>query len=128
MDQITEFYATDIFAGCGGLSEGFEQAGFKVISQVEMDKWACETLRTRHLYYELGEYTGGCSRYNEYLREEVSRDSIIESHPDLKEMISRRVIQATFGEDKPASIYKKIERSRDFHGVPRFHILLGGPP
>lgn len=128
MNQISEFYAIDIFAGCGGLSEGFKQAGFQVISQVEMDKWATETLRTRHLYYELGKHTDRCSLYNQYLREEVSRDSIIESHPSLKEMILYRVTQATFGEDELTSIYKKIEASRTFHGAPRFHVLLGGPP
>ena len=37
----------DLFAGCGGLSEGFYRQGFKVLAHVEIDHSACETLRTR---------------------------------------------------------------------------------
>ncbi|MEP5758708.1 MAG: DNA cytosine methyltransferase [Litoreibacter sp.] len=35
----------DLFAGCGGLSLGFVEAGFKSSHFVEIDKWSCETLR-----------------------------------------------------------------------------------
>ncbi len=37
----------DLFAGAGGLSEGFNQAGFEPIAHVEMENSACNTLRTR---------------------------------------------------------------------------------
>ena len=43
----------DLFAGCGGLSEGFYQEGFKALAHVEIDNRACETLRLqmgRHGY------------------------------------------------------------------------------
>ena len=36
----------DLYAGCGGFSVGFSNAGYTVSTLVEMDKWACETLRT----------------------------------------------------------------------------------
>ena len=40
--------AVDLFAGAGGLSSGFEQAGFHVVGALEQDEIACRTLRTNH--------------------------------------------------------------------------------
>ncbi len=41
----------DLFAGAGGLSEGFFQAGFNPIAHVEMNEAAARTLETRSAYY-----------------------------------------------------------------------------
>lgn len=38
----------DSFAGAGGLSLGFSQAGFKIIGANEIDEWACETFKYNH--------------------------------------------------------------------------------
>ena len=43
----------DLFAGAGGLSEGFIQAGFSPIAHVEMNPYAAQTLETRTGYYYL---------------------------------------------------------------------------
>lgn len=38
----------DLFAGCGGLSTGFEMAGYKIPLAVEKDEWASETYKNNH--------------------------------------------------------------------------------
>lgn len=35
----------DLFAGCGGLSLGFEMAGFNVVLAIEKDEWASDTYK-----------------------------------------------------------------------------------
>ena len=38
----------DSFAGAGGFSLGFENAGFRVMGAIEIDKWAAETFELNH--------------------------------------------------------------------------------
>lgn len=38
----------DLFAGCGGFSLGFEQAGFQSVLAIEIDEWASETYSANH--------------------------------------------------------------------------------
>ena len=53
MEQKKQHTIIDLFAGAGGLSEGFIQAGFHPIAHVEMDHYACDTLRTRAAFHYL---------------------------------------------------------------------------
>jgi len=41
----------DLFAGCGGLSEGFYKQNFNALAHVEINPVACKTLRTRMKHY-----------------------------------------------------------------------------
>lgn len=121
------FYTIDLFAGCGGLSEGFRQTGFEVIAQVEMDKWACETLRTRSLYYKLRERKK-LYWYFKYLKGEVTQDEIHKRFPDIKGGVGLEVIRAEFGKDDPKEILDRVERVRRYYGASKFHVVIGGPP
>ena len=45
----------DIFAGPGGLGEGFSRVCFDVVLSIEKDYIACNTLKLRKFYYEFSE-------------------------------------------------------------------------
>ena len=47
----SQYTFIDLFSGCGGFSEGFYKQDFKAITHVEIDHYACETLKTRMRYY-----------------------------------------------------------------------------
>src|SRR5437870_11250069 len=46
--QDKQLIAIDLFAGAGGFGLGFELAGFDVPLSLELDEWACDTLRYNH--------------------------------------------------------------------------------
>ena len=47
----SNFTFIDLFAGCGGLSEGFYKQKFIPLAHVEHDYYSCESLRKRMSYY-----------------------------------------------------------------------------
>ncbi|MFN8459240.1 MAG: DNA cytosine methyltransferase [Anaerolineae bacterium] len=46
--SATQPVAIDLFAGAGGFGVGFKLAGFNVPFSLEVDAWACDTLRYNH--------------------------------------------------------------------------------
>ena len=62
----------DLFAGAGGLSEGFIRAGYEPIAHVEMDAAACYTLRTRMAYHWLKK-GNNLAPYTKYLAGDIPR-------------------------------------------------------
>lgn len=65
-----EYTFIDLFAGAGGLSEGFIKAGFSPIAHIEMKKDACNTLKTRSAFHYL-RAKDKLSIYKEYLKNKV---------------------------------------------------------
>jgi len=47
------YTAIDLFSGCGGLTRGLVDGGYRVLAAVEIDKKACETYRANHKNVEL---------------------------------------------------------------------------
>ena len=127
MGEVPErFTAIDLFAGCGGLSEGFRQSGFDIIAQVEMDKWACDTLRTR-FFYELKKI-GERYFYDRFLMEKISWEDLLNQYPEIEKLMNYTVIPAEFGKDQFEEILEKIESAREIYGTSRIHVVIGGPP
>ncbi|MDP3444678.1 MAG: DNA cytosine methyltransferase [Ignavibacteria bacterium] len=112
----------DLFAGAGGLSEGFKRAGFEPVAHVEMMEAACYTMRTRSAYYFLKE-NGFESKYHAYLRDDITRDQLYQNIP--KEILDA-VIHAPIGKDTNDSIFKKIDQN--LNGKREVDLIIGGPP
>lgn len=110
----------DLFAGAGGLSEGFIRAGYKPVAHVEFDLAACYTLKTRLAYHYLKE-NGNLSPYIDYLKGEISREKLYSIVPE-KTLSS--VINKTIGADN-RYIFSEIDK---FLGRKKVDIIIGGPP
>lgn len=111
----------DLFAGAGGLSEGFIREGFEPVAHVEMNPDACDTLRTRLAYHHLAR-TGNLSKYYQYLKNEISRDELWTSIP-ANELQS--VINAEISDETIESIFATIDHQLDSNKV---DLIVGGPP
>ena len=111
----------DLFAGAGGLSEGFKKAGFNPIAHVEMDKAACFTLKTRLAYYYLKE-SNQLEIYNSYIKGEISRKKFYGILPDC---LLKSVINKAVGGDNNAVIFDDIDQIK---GEKEIDMIVGGPP
>jgi DNA (cytosine-5)-methyltransferase 1 len=111
----------DLFAGAGGLSEGFIKAGFTPIAHVEMDRAACYTLKTRLAFHYLKK-ANRTGPYVDYLKGKTTRDEL---YALLPKRLHDSVIHATIGEDTLPAIFAKVDALVDGKPV---DVLAGGPP
>jgi DNA (cytosine-5)-methyltransferase 1 len=111
----------DLFAGAGGLSEGFIRAGFNPIAHVEMDEAACYTLQTRTAYHYL-KTKKRFDDYIKYLKDEIDRATLYSFVPQY-EMES--VINLALADENNKEIFRKIDSRLKNQQV---DLIIGGPP
>ena len=111
----------DLFSGAGGLSEGFIRAGYNPIAHVEMNKDACDTLKTRTAFHYLKE-NRKTQLYNDYLHNKITRQFLWDSVP--KELIDS-VINTEISKKTLEQTFSKIDCSLENKSV---DIIIGGPP
>lgn len=93
----------DLFAGCGGLSEGFYRMGFNALAHVEIDTTACKTLRTRMKYY------GYKNIEKKVLEMDITRKDIIKK---IDNVVKNKVVDIIIG-GPPCQAYSSLGRAKD---------------
>ena len=100
------FTFIDLFAGAGGLSEGFIQAGFSPVAHVEMNSFAAQTLETRTAYYYL-KTNHKTSIYYDYLTGLINRDALLNHIPEEQ---LNTVICETMSDKTLPDIFSQIDQ------------------
>lgn len=111
----------DLFAGAGGLSEGFLQAGYTPIAHIEKEIAACFTLKTRNAFYFLKK-ENKLDIYYSYLQGRISRDELY-SHIPKSEFDS--VICKAISQEHRQELFEKIDK---LLGNNKLDLVIGGPP
>ena len=115
----------DLFAGAGGLSEGFIQAGFNPIAHVEMNKSAAQTLETRAAYLYLKKRGRAIQWYYKYERGEITREQLFEHVPDS---VTKTVINAEMSKKTLPGIFERVDEIMEEDEVDHVDVIIGGPP
>ncbi len=115
----------DLFAGAGGLSEGFIMQGdFIPVAHVEMNASACDTLRTRLVYHYL-KSKNMMESYNKYLKNEMSQAELYRLVP---EELLKSVIHSEISEKSIKGIFKEIDKMKSDTDISEIDLIVGGPP
>ena len=111
----------DLFAGASGMSEGFIRAGFNPISHIEMDKDACDSIRTRAAYHFLLRNKKE-NFYYDYLKGIISREELYKKVP---KRILDSVLNIEITDDSIKPIFSTIDKTLKGKKI---DLIIGGPP
>jgi DNA (cytosine-5)-methyltransferase 1 len=121
----------DLFAGPGGLGEGFSscrdrkrQPAFRIRLSIEKDRGAHRTLRIRAFYRQFAERKVPRAYY-EFLRGEITEEAMYDAHPDEARAADAEAMCGALGELRPHELRAMIEGAL---GDASVWVLIGGPP
>ena len=119
----------DLFAGPGGLGEGFSalrrggRPVFKIGVSIEKDPVAHKTLELRAFYRQFP--NGVPPEYYQYLTDKISRDDLFNAHGKEAKAARNEAWNATLGVTDAAEINARITAALDGRND---WLLIGGPP
>ncbi len=121
----------DVFAGPGGLGEGFSAVGrsegasrFKILLSVEKDRFAHQTLLLRSFFRQFLS-SRVPEDYYEFLRGKISFDLLLSRFPREATKARAEAWQATLGETPWSEVTERIASA--LRGAENW-VLIGGPP
>jgi DNA (cytosine-5)-methyltransferase 1 len=121
----------DIFAGPGGLGEGFsslldgdQNPVFKIKLSIEKEENAHRTLMLRAFFRQFKRGKAP-KEYYEVLRAERELESLYTAYPKEAAASKNEAIQVTLGDDSWKSVSERITLAL---GGAKSWVLIGGPP
>lgn len=134
MVDKTRIPVLDLFAGPGGLGEGFSQCRvgnrrqFSIALSVEMEQNAHRTLRLRSFYRQFDSPSKVPAAFYGVLRGEMPPEALANHYPDQWEAAEFESLCATLGTDEgDAQVFERLDLiKKDIRE--RVSVLIGGPP
>lgn len=125
----------DLFAGPGGLGEGFSslrstgsRPSFNIALSIEKDPFAHRTLELR-AFFRLLKKKGDLTDYYRYLREEeVDREELFRRHEKIANEARAEACHLELGHHNRKEVLSRISDRLDDAARTRRWVLLGGPP
>lgn len=128
--KYESFPYIDIFAGAGGLGEGFGSLwihggyAFHAALSVEHDAAACRTLLLRHFFRQFVQKSVP-EEYYKYIRGEISRHTLFSLYPTAAEKAVQSVLRWTLADESRAKLNELVKARIGTH---KKWVLIGGPP
>ncbi len=127
--KTTSFPVIDIFAGPGGLAEGFSEYStnrrqpFRVALSIEKDPIACKTLKLRKFFRSFRTVP---DEYIAYLNGQISLDDLYVAYPAQETAAGGATWHAELGQESEKAVFDRVSSAiGPHHGE---WILVGGPP
>jgi DNA (cytosine-5)-methyltransferase 1 len=125
----------DIFAGPGGLGEGFSSVlnpngtrAFKIALSIEKDEYAHKTLTLRSFFRQFRPGQAP-AEYYEFVRGAITLEELYKKYPQQAADAINETWQATLGESKDAIANTIVDKKiREALNDEKNWLLIGGPP
>jgi len=121
----------DLFAGPGGLGEGFSALAsangshqFRIALSIEMEEWAHRTLELRSFFRQFP-VGNAPDEYYDHLRGQLARSELFAGFPEEAEAAGEEAWKAELGVVQAPEVDRRI---RNALGAAGSWILCGGPP
>lgn len=131
MTETSTIPVVDLFAGPGGLGEGFSafsaakgSPAFHIALSIEMEEWAHQTLLLRSFFRHFPPASTP-DEYYAHLRGEITRSELFDSFPEAAEAARRQAWRAELGVVSPAEVDRRILSA--LKSADQW-VLCGGPP
>ncbi len=129
--MTTSIPIIDIFAGPGGLGEGFSaftpnkiDFPFRIKLSIEKDVFAHQTLILRAFFRQFTK-SGIPTEYYAYLRGEISKEDLFNKHPKQYENAKKEAWRIELKSGNRERVKKQV--SKALNGADKW-VLIGGPP